>query len=47
MINFEEELAKFQPSLEIDQAEDAILNNDLTDLNDIIEKIVTEKTQKR
>ena len=32
MLNYEEELAKFQPSLEIDQAEEAIMNNDLTDL---------------
>lgn len=47
MINFEEELAKFQPSLEIDEAEDAILNNDLSDLSDVIEKLVSDKNQKR
>lgn len=40
MINFEEELAKFQPSLEIDEAEEAILHNDLTDISDIIETIL-------
>lgn len=40
MINYEEELAKFQPSLEIDEAEDAIVNNDLTDISDIIETIL-------
>ena len=40
MINYEEELAKFQPSLEIDEAEEAILHNDLTDISDIIELIV-------
>ena len=40
MINYEEELAKFQPSLEIDEAEEAILHNDLTDISDIIEVIV-------
>ena len=28
MINFEEELKKFKPSLEIDQAEEAIYKND-------------------
>ena len=27
MINYEEEIAKFQPSLEIDEAEEAILHN--------------------
>ena len=40
MINYEEELARFQPSLEIDEAEEAILHNDLTDISDIIELIV-------
>ena len=40
MINYEEELARFQPSLEIDEAEEAILHNDLTDIADIIESIV-------
>ena len=32
MINFEEELKKFHPSLEIEEAEDAIYNQDLTDM---------------
>lgn len=36
MINFEEELAKFKPSLDVDQAEEAINNNDLTDVTDIL-----------
>ena len=40
MINYEEELARFQPSLEIDEAEEAIFHNDLTDIADIIEKII-------
>ena len=40
MINFEEELEKFKPSLEIDEAEDAIVNNDLTDVSAIIETIL-------
>ena len=43
MINFEKELEKFQPSLEIDEAEEAIFNNDLTDLHDIIETIMKGK----
>lgn len=43
MINFEKELAKFQPSLEVDQAEEAIYNNDLTDISDIIDMILKEK----
>ncbi len=39
MINYDEELQKFQPSLEIDEAEDAIFRNDMTDVSDIIEKL--------
>ncbi len=40
MIDYNEEISKFQPSLEVDQAEEAIFNNDLTDLSDIIETII-------
>lgn len=43
MINFEEELAKFKPSLEVDQAEEAIYKNDLTDISDIIDKLLSEQ----
>lgn len=43
MINFDEEVAKFQPSLEVDQAEEAIFNNDLTDISDMIESILKDK----
>lgn len=42
MINFEEELKKFQPSLEIDQAEEAIYKNDLRDVTDIMEDMMKE-----
>lgn len=47
MLNYEEELAKFQPSLEIDQAEEAIMNNDLTDLSDLLEQVMTGKKERR
>lgn len=46
MINFEEELKRFQPSLEVEQAEDAINNNDLTDATDIIKEILKDKKEK-
>ena len=36
MINFDEEVKKFRPTLEVDQAEDAIYNNDLKDISDIM-----------
>ena len=35
MINFEKELKNFQPSLEVEEAEAAIYNHDLTDVTDI------------
>lgn len=40
MINFDEEINKFQPSLDVDQAEEAIYNNDLTDLSDIMKELL-------
>ena len=33
---FEEELKKFHPSLEIEEAEDAIYNHDLSDMTDVL-----------
>lgn len=42
MINFDEELKKFKPSLEVDQAEDAIYRNDLRDVMDIVEDLLQE-----
>lgn len=36
MINFEAELEKFQPSLDIEQAEEAIYNNNMTDITDVL-----------
>lgn len=36
MINFEEELQKFHPSLEVEDAEEAIYNQDLTDMADVL-----------
>ena len=42
MINFEEELRKFHPSLEVEDAEDAIYNQDMTDMADLVVKVVKE-----
>ena len=36
MIIFEEELKKFHPSLEVEDAEDAIYNHDLSDMTDVL-----------
>lgn len=46
MINFDEEIEKFQPSLDIDQAEDVIANNDLTDISDILKELLKGNKEK-
>ena len=44
MINFDEEIKKFSPSTEVDQAEDVILRLDATkDLTDLMLEIVKDK----
>ena len=42
MINFDEEIKKFHPSLEVDEAEDAIYNYYVTDLTDILVEMMKE-----
>ena len=42
MINFEEELKNFTPSLEVEEAEAAIYNHDLTDVTDIITQLMRD-----
>ena len=42
MINFEEEIKKFHPSLEIEEAEDAIYNNNISDITDFMIQMVNE-----
>ena len=46
MINFDEEIKKVQPSLEVDEAEDAIYHNNTTDVTEVIDKIIKEITDK-
>lgn len=43
MIDFEEELKKFHPSLEIEEAEDAIYNQDMTDMADLLVSLVKDE----
>ena len=47
MIDFEEELKKFKPSLEVEEAEDAIYDRDLTDMTDIMQQMIKEAKQQR
>ena len=39
MLDFEEELKKFQPSLEVEDIEKAIYQEDLTDMTDILREV--------
>ncbi len=45
MINFEEELKKFHPSLEVEDAENAIYSQDITDMADILVKLIKEANE--
>ena len=47
MIDFEEELKKFQPRLEVEEAEDAIYSHDLTDMTDILQEMMKEARRNR
>ncbi len=39
MIDFDEEVKKFKPSLEFENVEDAIKNQDLTDIVDVLREL--------
>ena len=36
MLDYEEELKKFKPSLEVEDIEDAVYQEDLTDMTDLL-----------
>ena len=40
MINYEEELKKFKPSLEVEEIEKAVYEEDLTDMTDILREML-------
>ena len=40
MLNFEEELKKFKPSLEVENLEQAVYDEDLTDMTDILRDMI-------
>lgn len=43
-MDFEAELEKFQPSLDIEQAEDAIYGNSTTDVMDLLQSIMDDSS---
>ncbi|MCQ5253531.1 hypothetical protein NE683_09825 [Bariatricus massiliensis] len=42
MLNFEEELKKFKPSLEVEEIEQAVYEEDLTDMTDILREMLEQ-----
>ena len=42
MLNYEEELKKFQPSLEVEDIEEAVYREDLTELQEILREAVEQ-----
>ena len=43
MLNFEEELKKFKPCLEVEELENAVYQEDLTDMTDILKEVMQKK----
>lgn len=46
MLNFEEELAKFKPIAEVDEAADIINSEPLVDMTDIMKRMLEEASEK-
>ncbi|MCC8138783.1 MAG: hypothetical protein LUE31_02650 [Lachnospiraceae bacterium] len=42
MLDFEEELKKFHPSMEISEVEDNVYKNNLSDVTDLIDEMLKE-----
>ncbi len=45
-MDFEEEIQRFKPSLEVEAVSDAIIKSDLTDMADIMMEIMKEIKEK-
>ena len=47
MLNYEEELKKFHPSMDVNAAEDAIYSRDLTDVTDILKEMMRDEKERK
>lgn len=47
MINYEEELKKFKPCQDVDEVENAIYNQELTDIVDILQEMLKNEGQRK
>lgn len=44
MLNYEEELKKFKPCLEVNEVEETIHNQELTDIMDIVKEMMDSRS---
>lgn len=47
MLNFDEEIKKFEKSLEPDDIDEALANADITDMNDIMFRVMKDASNGR
>lgn len=47
MLNYEEEIRKFKTSLEVEDIEDAVYEEDLTDMQDLLKEVMEKKKKKK
>ena len=45
MLNFEEELKKFRPSMEVEDVEEAVRSHELTDMTDIMVEMLQRQKE--
>lgn len=45
MLDYEKELKNFKPSLEVEEIEDAVYQEDLSDMTDLLKQIMDQKTK--
>ena len=45
MLNFEDELKKFHPSMEVEEVEDAVRDHELTDMTDIMITMIRQQKE--
>ena len=43
MLDSEEAIKKFKPSLEVEEIEDAVYQEDLTDMTDLLKQVMDQK----
>ena len=45
MLDYEKELKNFKPSLEVEEIEEAVYQEDMSDLTDLLKQVMDQKTK--